>query len=124
MGYTLWCKLGHNADAFHFMKRKLKLDNLSRQQLAAVRALPERPIIVYAGPGSGKTKVLTERIAWLVHEADVPAERILAMTFTVKAAKEMRDRCNLLLGSLGEGVWIGTFHWVCRQILNQLAQMS
>ncbi len=101
------------------MKRKLNLGDLSEQQLAAVTAWPEGPIIVYAGPGSGKTKVLTERIAWLVNEDGVPPDKILAMTFSVKAAEEMRSRCNLLLGNPGAGVWIGTFHKVCREILNQ-----
>ena len=103
------------------MKRKLNLGDLSEQQLAAVTAWPEGPIIVYAGPGSGKTKVLTERIAWLVNEDGVPPDKILAMTFSVKAAEEMRSRCNLLLGNPGVGVWIGTFHKVCREILNQLS---
>ncbi len=101
------------------MKRKLNPGDLSEQQLAAVTAWPEGPIIVYAGPGSGKTKVLTERIAWLVNEDGVPPDKILAMTFSVKAAEEMRSRCNLLLGNPGAGVWIGTFHKVCREILNQ-----
>ena len=63
---------------------------------------------VNAGPGSGKTKVLTERIAWLVQEQGVPPGNILAMTFSVKAAKEMRVRNNLLLRKSGEDVKIGT----------------
>ena len=77
-------------------------------------------MLVNAGPGSGKTKVLMERIAWLVQEQGVSPGNILAMTFSVKAAKEMHVRNNLLLRKSGEDVRIGTFHKICRDILTEI----
>lgn len=99
------------------MKRTSALNGLTVQQRAAAKAGPEGPILVNAGPGSGKTKVLTARIAWLVKERGVPPGRILAMTFSVKAAEEMRHRIRL--ENLGKEIWIGTFHKVCRKILTE-----
>ena len=98
----------------------MSLEGLNAQQRAAAREGPEGPVLVNAGPGSGKTKVLMERIAWLVQEQNVAPGSILAMTFSVKAAGEMRFRCNMLLGECGKDIWIGTFHKVCRDILNEL----
>ncbi len=75
------------------------------------------PLMVLAGAGSGKTRVLVNRIGRLVAEARVPPHRILAVTFTNKAAAEMRERLRKLLGARADSMWIGTFHSTCARIL-------
>jgi len=94
------------------------LDNLNQEQLQAVKNI-RGPLLILAGAGSGKTKVLTSRIAYLIQNG-VRAKEILAVTFTNKAAKEMRER---LSNNLGEGLvksmWVGTFHSICGRILRQ-----
>jgi DNA helicase-2/ATP-dependent DNA helicase PcrA len=90
---------------------------LNPPQLEACRH-PGGPLLIVAGPGSGKTRVITNRIAWLVRERGLRPEEILAITFTNKAAREMRERVEVLLGSLG-GAWIGTFHATCARILRR-----
>ncbi len=94
------------------------LEGLNESQKAAVTA-PDGPVIVLAGPGSGKTRVLTHRIAWLVQEANIAPWRIMAVTFTNKAAKEMRERTEKLLGSDLRGLLVGTFHSTCARILRR-----
>ena len=76
-----------------------------------------------AGAGSGKTRVLTTRIAHLVHERGVPPERILAVTFTNKAAGEMRERVRILLNHEPAGIWMGTFHAIGARLLRRHAQL-
>jgi DNA helicase-2/ATP-dependent DNA helicase PcrA len=77
------------------------------------------PLLVLAGAGSGKTRALTYRIAHLILHRDVPPWRILAITFTNKAAEEMRLRVQRLLGTQKTGIWVGTFHATCARILRQ-----
>jgi DNA helicase-2/ATP-dependent DNA helicase PcrA len=95
------------------------LDKLNKQQLNAVTA-GNGPILVVAGPGSGKTRVLTQRIAYLVAVEGVRPWQILAVTFTNKAAKEMQARVKALLPDQAiEGIMLGTFHSICARILRR-----
>jgi hypothetical protein len=80
------------------------------------------PILVLAGAGSGKTRVLTVRIARLIEEHGVPIERLFAVTFTNKAAHEMKDRIGAMLGRDPVGLWIGTFHSLSARLLRREAE--
>ncbi|HXE57005.1 MAG TPA: UvrD-helicase domain-containing protein [Gemmatimonadales bacterium] len=80
------------------------------------------PLLVLAGAGSGKTRVLTVRIARLIEQLGVPPERIFAVTFTNKAAAEMKHRVGALLGRDPSGLWIGTFHSLCARLLRREAE--
>jgi DNA helicase-2/ATP-dependent DNA helicase PcrA len=92
------------------------LRHLNPEQLAAV-TLPAQPALVLAGAGSGKTRVLTTRIAWLLATGQVSPGGVLAVTFTNKAAKEMLTRLSTLLPVAVRGMWIGTFHGLCHRFL-------
>ncbi len=92
------------------------LHNLNPEQLAAV-TLPAQPALILAGAGSGKTRVLTTRIAWLIQTAQVSPAGVLAVTFTNKAAKEMMSRLAAMLPINTRGMWIGTFHGICNRLL-------
>jgi DNA helicase-2/ATP-dependent DNA helicase PcrA len=92
------------------------LANLNDRQLAAV-TLPDQSALILAGAGSGKTRVLTTRIAWLIQTGRVSPQGILAVTFTNKAAKEMQTRLAAMLPINTRGMWIGTFHGLCNRLL-------
>jgi DNA helicase-2/ATP-dependent DNA helicase PcrA len=92
------------------------LANLNPEQLAAV-TLPNEPALILAGAGSGKTRVLITRIAWLIQQGYASPPTILAVTFTNKAAKEMMARLTAMMPIDTRGMWIGTFHGLCNRML-------
>ena len=95
-----------------------KYDALNPQQYQAVCHY-EGPLLILAGAGSGKTRVLTHRVAWLIEEKNVNPWNIMAITFTNKAAGETRDRVEAMLGGALGGVWVATFHSTCVRILRR-----
>ena len=94
------------------------LEGLNDKQYEAV-INTEGPCLVIAGAGSGKTKVLTHKIAYLVQEKNILPWNILAITFTNKAANEMKERISLLIGDTAKDMWVGTFHSICVRILRR-----
>jgi DNA helicase-2/ATP-dependent DNA helicase PcrA len=92
------------------------LEGLNPEQLAAV-TLPHQHALILAGAGSGKTRVLTTRVAWLIATNQASPQQILAVTFTNKAAKEMLTRLSAMLPINVRGMWIGTFHGLCNRLL-------
>jgi len=94
------------------------LSALNPEQRKAVEAI-NGPVLIIAGPGSGKTRVITHRIAYLIRVCGVSPHRIMAVTFTNRAAKEMVNRLNTLVSASVKDLTIGTFHAICVRILRQ-----
>ena len=99
------------------------IDPLNNAQRSAVTA-PNQAVLVLAGAGSGKTRVLVHRIAWQISVENVSAHSILAVTFTNKAAREMRNRLEDLLGLSTQTMWIGTFHGLAHRLLRRHAKQA
>src|SRR5262245_5271926 len=97
------------------------LAGLNPVQREAVTASPDVPLLVVAGAGSGKTRVLTHRVAWLIGDQRVSPFALLAITFTNKAAGEMKERVGTLVGPVAHRMWVSTFHSACARILRREA---
>ena len=94
------------------------LDGLNEKQKEAIINC-DGPNLIIAGAGSGKTRVLTHKIAYLINEKGIKPWNILAITFTNKAAKEMKTRIENLIGDVSNDMWVGTFHAICVRILKR-----
>jgi DNA helicase II / ATP-dependent DNA helicase PcrA len=116
---------GMSAPAIHARSSKSEafdLTGLNEAQRHAVEAI-EGPVLVLAGAGTGKTRVLTTRLAYTIATGRAMPGELLAVTFTNKAAREMRERLEAMIGRAAEGVWLGTFHAIATRILRRHAEV-
>ncbi len=104
------------------VRSTIGLEQLNKQQVEAVTDT-DGPLLVLAGAGTGKTKVLTMRTAHIINEGIAEPHRVLAVTFTNKAANEIKERIVAMLGELAEGIWIGTFHSMALRILRKHGEL-
>ena len=105
------------------MSEESYLARLNPEQRAAVEAV-DGPLLVLAGAGTGKTRVLTTRFAHILHTGRAQPWQVLAVTFTNKAAREMRQRVASIIGQPAEGLWLGTFHALCARMLRRHAEAA
>src|SRR5690242_21159564 len=98
------------------------LQTLNASQRAAVESL-DGPLLVLAGAGTGKTRVLTTRLAHILAMRRAFPSQLLAVTFTNKAAREMRERLEAMIGGSADGIWLGTFHAIAARILRRHAEL-
>src|SRR3954467_13395094 len=96
------------------------LEKLNPEQREAVLQI-DGPLLILAGGGSGKTRLITYRIAYLIGDGHAKPDEVLAATFTTKAAQEMRERVSALIGDEAGGVWLSTFHALCARLLRREA---
>ena len=108
------------ADAPPPIERYLAGLNAMQRQAVEVQA---GPVLVLAGAGTGKTRVLTTRIAYLLASGAAKPWSVLAVTFTNKAAREMLDRVAVIIGPMAEQIWLGTFHALCARLLRRHAEL-
>ena len=105
------------------MSLMTNIQQLNEKQREAVLTT-EGPLLISAGAGSGKTRVLTHRIAYLIEQKNVNPWNILAITFTNKAANEMKERVQALVGPEADAIWVSTFHSMCARILRREAEAA
>lgn len=108
---------------YEHLKDHQLLQGLNEKQAEAVMA-PDESTIILAGAGSGKTKVLTTRIAWLLEHHRTTSDEVMAVTFTNKSAKEMKDRLAKMVETPLRNMWIGTFHGLCNRMLRENAKLA